>query len=369
MGKVVDDYSAGWNMEDASYLFNDEERTTKEKIKDYCVNDGVKLVFIILYILGNIALFLDSYLKYVLADPNNPTTTTFLAYQALGQGVAIARGAANALKLNCSFILIPVLRNMLSFLRGTWVNNYLPIDKNIVFHKYIGYVIFILVLIHAEAHYTNYWKVSQFDHGLPLPGALNKITANPPTVLAFTTLPGATGHGAFLCLCIMYSAAIERVRRWYFEVFWYSHHLFIPFFALLLAHGTAAQLEPAQFWMWFLGPAILYLLERLIRVGRGSIQTIVHQAIQHPSNVIEIRLKRRDGKPFHYKSGQYCFLNSPYLAYSEWHPFTITSTPNGDPYLSFHIKGGKKKKKRKKKKKKKKKLNFCFVQRETGPRD
>lgn len=38
-----------------------------------------------------------------------------------------------------------------------------------------------------------------------------------------------------------------------------------------------------------------------------------------------------------YKSGQYCFLNSPYLAPQEWHPFTITSTPNGDPYLSFHI--------------------------------
>lgn len=35
---------------------------------------------------------------------------------------------------------------------------------------------------------------------------------------------------------------------------------------------------------------------------------------------------------------RYAFLNSPYLAGPEWHPFTITSAPNGDPYLSFHIK-------------------------------
>jgi hypothetical protein len=75
-----------------------------------------------------------------------------------------------------------------------------------------------------------------------------------------------------------------------------------------------------------------------VRIARGSVKTVVYQAIQHPSKVLEVRLKRRDGKPFRYKSGQYAFLNSPYLAGPEWHPFTITSAPNGDPYLSFHIK-------------------------------
>jgi predicted ferric reductase len=89
--------------------------------------------------------------------PHRPVP--FAAYQQLGQGVAIARGCANVLKLNCAFILIPVLRNFLSILRGTWVNNYLPIDKNIVFHKYIGAWILIMVLAHVLAHYTNYNKV------------------------------------------------------------------------------------------------------------------------------------------------------------------------------------------------------------------
>ena len=54
-----DDYAAGWNMEDVSYLMEDgDARTIKEHVRDYCVNDGPKLVFIILYILGNLALFL-----------------------------------------------------------------------------------------------------------------------------------------------------------------------------------------------------------------------------------------------------------------------------------------------------------------------
>lgn len=62
---MADDYSTGWNMEDASYLQDEEERTVKQRIKDYCVNDGVKLVFILLYVAGNIALFLGMFLSFL----------------------------------------------------------------------------------------------------------------------------------------------------------------------------------------------------------------------------------------------------------------------------------------------------------------
>jgi hypothetical protein len=44
--------------------------------------------------------------------------------------------------------------------------------------------------------------------------------------------------------------AVERIRRWYFEVFWYTHHLFIVFYAMLLAHGTAALLGEMN-WLQF----------------------------------------------------------------------------------------------------------------------
>lgn len=39
---------------------------------------------------------------------------------------------------------------------------------------------------------------------------------------------------------------------------------------------------------------------------------------------------------FKYKPGQYLFLNCPYIAKYEWHPFTITSAPEED-YVSVHI--------------------------------
>jgi hypothetical protein len=40
--------------------------------QDYCVNDGVKLVFILVYAAANLVLFLVAYLNYALATAADP---------------------------------------------------------------------------------------------------------------------------------------------------------------------------------------------------------------------------------------------------------------------------------------------------------
>jgi len=83
----------------------------------------------------------------------------------------------------------------------------------------------------------------------------------------------------------------------------------------------------------FIGPGFLYALERTIRILRGSQDTILQLAIAHPSKVLELQLKKSN---FKYKSGQYLFLNCPYIAGQEWHPFTISSAPEED-FVSIHV--------------------------------
>ena len=51
------------------------------------------------------------------------------AFAVLGWGVIVARCSAAAIKLNCAAILVLVLRNFLSYVRGTMLGTYLPIDK------------------------------------------------------------------------------------------------------------------------------------------------------------------------------------------------------------------------------------------------
>lgn len=78
---------------------------------------------------------------------------------------------------------------------------------------------------------------------------------------------------------------------------------------------------------------LFYAIERTIRLARGSQNTILQLAIAHPSRVIELQLKK---STFKYKPGQYLFLNCPYIAGQEWHPFTISSAPE-EEFVSVHI--------------------------------
>jgi len=100
-----------------------------------------------------------------------------------------------------------------------------------------------------------------------------------------------------------------------------------------MGHGAGAMLEFPTFWAWTCVPLLLYGIERIIRIARGKQACIVLQAIAHPSRVLELRMKKQT---FNYIPGQYTFIACPYIANYEWHPFTISSSPDED-FLSLHI--------------------------------
>ena len=136
-----------------------------------------------------------------------------------------------------------------------------------------------------------------------------------------------------MTMVIMYSAAMSKVRKQCFELFWFSHHLFVVFFGILLIHGTPSSLQPNQFWAWFILPGFAYCAERLIRVVRGDFSTEIAAIIQHPSSVIELQLRKPSTTII---AGQYIFVCCPSIATYEWHPFTLTSAP-AEEIVSVHI--------------------------------
>lgn len=232
----------------------------------------------------------------------------------------MARGAAATLNLNSGLLILPVCRNVMTALRRTFIHALIPLDDNIEFHKLLAWSSMLGASVHSCSHYFNY-------------KTLARRVGSTPSILAFTSIAGATGHIITLCMFIMYTAAFERVRRQTFELFWYSHHLFIVFFACLLVHGTRSVLQPNQFWCWFVLPGFLYCVERATRVMRGNMDTRIVRIVQHPSNVLELQLSKG---LFKYKAGAYMFVNCPAVAKYEYHPFTITSAP-GEEIVSVHM--------------------------------
>lgn len=301
-----------------------EERTTGEKISDYFVNDGPKIVFIILWFIGNVAVFSERYYHY-----SNVRKDVF---NVMGHPVPLARGSAAAIKLNTALLLCTVLRNFISVLRGSFLGSIVPFDKNIIFHRYIAWSTAFFAAVHIMSHYFNYNRFANLDI-TTLTNVFGIKAVPTQAKLAYTTIPGATGHLVTFCMILMYSCAIKYIRSPMFNVFWFTHHLFIIFFGLLCIHGVPGLLEKPTFWMWFCGPGLIYGIERTVRVLRGSQDTILQLAVAHPSKVLELQMKK---STFKYRPGQYLFLNCPYIARQEWHPFTISSAPE-EEFVSVHI--------------------------------
>ena len=143
-------------------------------------------------------------------------------------------------------------------------------------------------------------------------------------------------------LMAMLFTSLEKPRRANYERFWSMHHLFIVFFGFWSIHGAFCMIKPDsapfcsgigvfwKFWMW---GGFVYLIERILREVRGRHETVVSKVIQHPSNVVEIQIKKAHTK---LRAGQYIFLCCPEVSIWQYHPFTLTSAPEED-YISVHV--------------------------------
>ncbi|KAJ1967238.1 hypothetical protein H4R34_006410, partial [Dimargaris verticillata] len=105
--------------------------------------------FYALWIISQLLCFVPIFVFYL----TTPKYTT--ARNAMGPTLALSRAAAMAINFDASFILLLVSRNFLSFLRSTFVSQYLTIDKNIHAHKLVAYSIAFWTLVHAAGHYVN----------------------------------------------------------------------------------------------------------------------------------------------------------------------------------------------------------------------
>lgn len=76
-------------------------------------------------------------------------------------------------------------------------------------------------------------------------------------------------------MIIMYICASTPVRRPHYEIFYYSHYLWILFMAVIAVHGVAAMFGPPTFWYWVIGPIVLYLVERTFRFLRAKQTTML----------------------------------------------------------------------------------------------
>ncbi|XP_065268355.1 NADPH oxidase 5 [Emys orbicularis] len=254
-------------------------------------------------------------------------TLAALRHAPLGGWVMVAKGCGQCLNFNCTFLGVLMLRRCLTWLRATWVAKVFPLDQNVIFHQLVGYVVGALTAVHTGAHVGNFVRLTQ--------------TRDRPALweYLFTTRPGIgwvhgsasiTGIALQLLICVMLVCSSTFVRKsGHFEVFYWTHLSYISIWALLVLHGP-------NFWKWFVVPGFLFVVEKTIGIAVSRIGGLYIVEINLlPSKVTHLVIKR--SQFFHYKPGDYVYLNIPAIAKYEWHPFTISSAPEQQDTIWLHI--------------------------------
>ncbi|MFS7963972.1 putative NAD(P)H oxidase (H(2)O(2)-forming) [Helianthus anomalus] len=275
------------------------------------------------------------------------------AFDVMGHCVCVAKGGAEILKLNMALILLPVCRNTITWLRNkTKLGAVVPFDDNLNFHKVIAVGIVVGVTLHGIAHLTCDFPRLLSATEEEYEPMVQYFGEQPDSYWHFVKEPvGYTGIIMVVLMAIAFTLATPWLRRGRlnlpkplnkltgFNAFWYSHHLFIIVYAMLIVHGIKIYLTKEWYkkttWMYIAIPILLYAGERLLRALRSTVKPVqMLKVAVYPGNVLALHMSKPQG--FKYKSGQYMFVNCKAVSPFEWHPFSITSAP-GDDYLSVHI--------------------------------
>jgi hypothetical protein len=191
---------------------------------------------------------------------------------------AWAKGFGTCLNMNCALLILPITKLLLRRLNNIGVSfsttrnendyfakffarpftRYVPLSKNIEFHKICAFAIFIDALGHMIMHYSNLTYSSAATE------ALFRDYLNPSfPVLNWSGAAFFTGSVITFAMFIIFSAAPDVVRMAKYEIFFASHHFFTVFFLFFMIHG------PNTFF-WSILPVSLYLYERYLQTRRGN---------------------------------------------------------------------------------------------------
>ncbi|XP_075064233.1 dual oxidase 1-like [Mixophyes fleayi] len=339
----MDEEKDSGNMLEEQHLYTEakKEKYQRSKIhqkiqefKHFIENYRRHIVCVVIFYGISAWLFLERAYYYAFESQHSGIAEVTLP------GIIVSRGAAASISFMFSYILLTMCRNLITFLRETFLNQYIPFDAAVEFHRLIAKSALLLTVFHSVAHAVNIYMFSITPLST-LSCIFPKVFIDDGSEIPhkyywwfFQTIPGFTGILLLAVLAFIYVFSSHRFRRSSFRGFWLTHHLYILMYILTLLHGSFGLLQQPKFHVYFSVPAILFIGDSLISLSRKKREIGVIKAELLPSDVTFLRFQRPND--FEYKSGQWVRIACLALGTNEYHPFTLTSAPHEDT-LSLHI--------------------------------
>ncbi|KAG7537342.1 FAD-binding 8 [Arabidopsis suecica] len=130
---------------------------------------------------------------------------------------------------------------------------------------------------------------------------------------------------------LMWITSLPQIRRKNFEVFYYTHHLYILFLVAFLFHAGDRH------FYWVLPGIFLFGLDKILRIVQSRSESCVLSANLFSCKAIELVLPK--DQRLNYAPSSFIFLNIPLVSRFQWHPFSIISSSSVDKHtLSIMMK-------------------------------
>ncbi|KAH9604127.1 hypothetical protein KSS87_010467 [Heliosperma pusillum] len=191
-------------------------------------------------------------------------------------------------------------------------------EASIKYHMWLGHTLMAFFTAHGLG-YLLFWVVSgQISEALKW----EKVGVS-----------NVAGEIALLSGLILWIATFPRIRRKMFEVFFYTHHLYIVFMLFFFLHVGIS-------YAFYMLPGIfLFIIDRYLRFLQSRQRVRLLSARVLSCQAIELNFAKNPSLTYNPTSN--IFINIPAVSKLQWHPFTITSSSNLESdRLSVMIKVG-----------------------------
>ncbi|XP_026663849.2 ferric reduction oxidase 7, chloroplastic-like [Phoenix dactylifera] len=130
---------------------------------------------------------------------------------------------------------------------------------------------------------------------------------------------------------LMWVTSLHPVRKNYFELFFYTHQLYVIFVVFLALHVGDFIFSMAA------GAVFLFILDRFLRFCQSRTTVDIISAVSRPCGTVELILSKPAN--LRYNALSFIFLQVRELPWLQWHPFSVSSSPlDGRYHLSILIK-------------------------------
>ncbi|XP_068330740.1 ferric reduction oxidase 2-like [Pyrus communis] len=180
-------------------------------------------------------------------------------------------------------------------------------EASIKYHIWLGHLVMTLFTAHGLCYVVYWGSTNQISEMLKW----NKVGVS-----------NVAGEVALLAGLAMWAMSIPRIRRKTFELFLYTHHLYIVFLVFFVFHvgfSYACIMLPGFY---------LFLIDRFLRFLQSQRRIRLVSARVLPCEVVELNFSKSPG--LNYSPTSMVFVNVPGISKLQWHPFSVTSSSKFD---------------------------------------